>query len=136
MAEPYGGVEDDDVDEILAEFWLSRLENGLKPIRTFSGGDLVEWLKLLIGQRTTTRLLQRRRQPKMEPLPKNLADTRPRADELLAARDVTARLKVSTKQALRLMRNQRTPCSIGPRTLRVSTDELELFIRRRSAPTR
>jgi hypothetical protein len=135
VAAPHDDFEDDDIDEIVAEFWLSLLENDLQPIRTLSGGKLVEWLKVLIGQSARTRLLQRRRQPKMQPLPRSLADTRPRADELLAARDVAVRLKVSTKQALRLMRNQMTPCSLGARTLRVSSDELERFIRRRSLQT-
>lgn len=127
------GISDEDVDDVLGDLWLRLVEDDLRHIRAFAEAtpdELIAWLKLLVGQLTAKYLrAQRRSAPTVE------AGDDEEATQLLTPREVGERLRVSTKQAYRLIREHMKPVAVGTRMVRVERRSVEEFIRRRACLT-
>src|SRR4051812_31592295 len=59
-------ITDDQIDDVLGDFWLLLLEDDLRRLRGFSGDDLGAWLTMLAGQLAVNHLRRLGRQPKLE----------------------------------------------------------------------
>jgi DNA-directed RNA polymerase specialized sigma24 family protein len=61
-------LSDDEIDDVLGDFWLLLLEDDLRRLRGFQqsgGSDLGAWLALVVHEVTRKELRRRTRQPKM-----------------------------------------------------------------------
>jgi hypothetical protein len=141
-AEPIFALAETDVEDVLGDFWLYLLEDDLRLLRAFDPSRhdrLLAWLKLLVSQLTHkhARALRRRSENESDHVQVTAPTKQPSiaSDRLLTPQEVADRLKVSRKQAYRLIRAYMAPCSIGARTLRVTAAQVEAFIQRRTRPT-
>src|SRR6185312_11567406 len=96
-----GELADDDVDDILGDFWLFLLEDDLRRLRAFGGSDLLGWLSILIGQVASNRMRKAARQPRMEPLDEAKLPAPPAIPQLLTTAAATAYCGFKTSSALR-----------------------------------
>jgi excisionase family DNA binding protein len=134
-------IDDDELDDVLGDLWLYLLEDHLRRLRSFDANGatrLLGWLKMLVVEIALKRVRATRRR-RTEPLSEKMqiAALPPREEpvereRLLTPQEVADRLKVSRKQAYRLIRAHMVPCSLGARTLRVPVAQLDAFLRRRA----